>query len=66
MMLEPHCREYTAFTEPGLGQFEWVLAEMADPFAVGQNTRTFLSIVVIIIFQLETVRFETLTFRVPV
>ena len=26
MMLEPHCREYTAFTIPGMGQFEWVSA----------------------------------------
>ena len=26
MMLEPHCREYTAFMIPGMGQFEWVSA----------------------------------------
>ena len=28
MMLEPHCREYTAFTVPGMGQYEWVSAPM--------------------------------------
>ena len=26
MMLEPHCTEYTAFTIPGIGHFEWVSA----------------------------------------
>ena len=26
MMFQPHCREYTAVTIPGMGQFEWVSA----------------------------------------
>jgi hypothetical protein len=26
MVLEPHCREHTAFTFPDMGQFEWISA----------------------------------------
>ena len=28
MLLEPRCRPYTAFTVPGMGQYQWVTSPM--------------------------------------
>jgi hypothetical protein len=51
MMLYPECRKYTAFTLPGLGQFEWNASTMGLLGA----PRSFQHLIEIVIYNLSNV-----------
>ena len=51
MFLNPDCRKYTAFTLPGIGQFEW----NASPAGLVGATGSFQRLMEIVIHQLKNV-----------
>jgi hypothetical protein len=51
MFLNPECRKYTAFTLPGIGQFDW----NASPAGLVGATGSFQRLMEIVIHQLKNV-----------